>query len=242
MQNINKNFVKFIANVAPYIAPIPSSYFVARSAIHHLEIPLIIGITVGAVIETLGFSSVHTWLLLTDWNTKSRKTDAKAPATYALLQVIVYLIITVSLTVGLEIFPNLAVYTPAFFPFLAMIGAINLILVAQHEQREIDAKIVQLERSEKRRLSTNSSVQKDIAKPSNLGNFDNNLNKANEARKQNKTTNLNTIKAIISEHPNIGVTELKNATGIRSRTTIYNYLEELRKTGNLNTNLPVENL
>jgi hypothetical protein len=230
-----------VANFSPYIAPVPSAFFVARASILHLEIPLIVGIIVGVVIETLGFSSVHTWLLLTDWNTKSRKTDAKAPAKYALLLVIFYLIVTVSLTVGLEIIPHLAVYTPAIFPCLALIGAVNLILIAQQEQRELDVKIVQLERSEKRRLSTNSSVQKDGNKSSNLANLDNNLNKANEARKRNKTTNLNTIKAIISEHPNIGVTELKNATGIRSRTTVYNYLEELRKNGKLSTNLPVEN-
>ena len=241
MQNINKKFVQFVANLAPYIAPVPSAYFVARSSIHHLGIPLVIGVVTGLVIETLGFSSVHTWLLLTDWNTKSRKTDAKAPANFALLLVFFYLIVTVSLTVGLEIIPNWSVFTPALFPFLAIIGAVNLILVAQQEQREIEVKNVQLERSEKRRLSTHSSVQNDVTKPSNLGNFDNNLNKANEARKRNKTTNLNTIKTIITEHPNVGVTELKNATGIRSRTTIYNYLEEIKKNGNLSINLPVEN-
>lgn len=236
MQNINKTFVQFIANVAPYIAPIPSSFFVARSAVHHLEIPLIIGVVTGLVIETLGFSSVHTWLLLTDWNTKAKKTDAKAPANFALLLVIFYLIITVSLTVGLEIIPNWSLYTPALFPFLAIIGAVNLILVAQQEQREVDVKIVQQERSEKRRLSKNFPVQNDSTKASILGNLDTNLDLANEARKNNKYTLLERLEGVISEHPEKGVTELKNLLGVRSRSTVYAYIKELEAMGRVKKN------
>lgn len=201
-----------------------------------------IGIVSGLVIETLGFSSVHTWLLLTDWNTKSRKTDAKAPANFALLLVIFYLIITVSLTVGLEIIPNWSVFTPALFPFLAIIGAVNLILVAQQEQRELDAKTVHQERLEKRRFSKNFAVQSDSTKASILANFDTNLDLANEARKNNKYTLLERLEGVISEHPEKGVTELKNLLGVRSRSTVYAYIKELEAMGRVKKNQSINPL
>ena len=83
MENNEKSLVKLIARLSPWLAPSPSGYFVARASISHLDLPLIIGISVGIIIEFLGISSVHTWLWLADWNSNKRKSDPDAPTSLA---------------------------------------------------------------------------------------------------------------------------------------------------------------
>jgi predicted HTH transcriptional regulator len=50
----------------------------------------------------------------------------------------VYLVATIGLTVVLKIVPNLSTYAPALFPLLALTGAAQLVLRAQHVQRMAD--------------------------------------------------------------------------------------------------------
>jgi hypothetical protein len=236
MDQANRNIVKMVANLVPYFAPLPSAYFVSRSGIKHLDLPILMGLIIGVVIETLGFSSVHTWLWLSDWNIRRKKTDTKAPEQYALILVVMYLIVTICLTVVLEVVPNLAVFAPAMFPFLAVTGAVDLVLISQQEQREIEAQFVHKERSEKRRGMTHSNVQDEDHKTSNLATSNTSLDIANAARKRNKANILDTIQTILDEHPDTGVTELARCTGVKSRTTIYSYIKELQALGRINSN------
>jgi len=76
MNTIEKNAIKIVAKIAPWLAPFPSAYFVARSAIVHLNLPLPVAMVVAAIIETLGLATVHTALWAYDWNSHKRKSDA----------------------------------------------------------------------------------------------------------------------------------------------------------------------
>jgi len=115
--------IKIVARLTPWFAPFPSAYFVARSSMKHLQIPSLVVIIIAAIVEFLGLTSVHTWLWLSDWNNRKRKNDPSAPAVYALVLCLAYLIITIGLTTLLEVFPSLSTYAPVFFPALALVDA-----------------------------------------------------------------------------------------------------------------------
>lgn len=151
MNSLEKNVVKLVAKTAPWLAPFPSAYFVARASMEHLALPLAVAIVVAAIIETLGLSTVHTALWLSDWNGNKRKTDPGAPILLAVILGAVYVVATVGLTIVLEVVPSLATYAPALFPALAVVGAVNLALIAQQERREAMVKADKAERKAKRK-------------------------------------------------------------------------------------------
>lgn len=144
---IEINLVKLVSRLTPWLAPFPSAFFVARASMKHLALPLAVAIIVAAIIEALGLTSVHTWLMLTDWNTRKRKSDPSAPTSYSLALAGIYFAATIGLTIMLEVQPDLAAYAPAIFPCLAMVGAFNLVLISQQEQREA---LVRIERETRR--------------------------------------------------------------------------------------------
>jgi hypothetical protein len=229
MHDHEKSLVKWIAKLSPWLAPLPSGYFVARASIEHLALPLVMGIAVGVIIEFLGIASVHTWLWLSDWNSSKRRSDPKAPTGLAAFLGGIYLCATVGLTVVLEVAPHLSTYAPVLFPALAVVGAVNLALIAQQEQRE---RVIQAERQERRiaRYSRNtvqqvSSVQFGHPLTSSSA-HDNGLKLANEARLRRRTAHLDEIARILEKQPEIGVSDLARRLG-KSRTTVYKYLQEL---------------
>jgi biotin operon repressor len=157
-------------------------------------------------------------LWLSDWNTNKRKSDPDAPTGYAALLGVIYIITTISLTVVLEVRPNLSTYAPPLFPMLAIVGAINLALIAQQEQREVIVNHGRIERHEKRTASYSIhrplTGQDDTVHMSTMAKMNTGLQEAN---------------------PDIGVTELARQIG-RSRTTVYKYLEELEHSGQIHRN------
>ena len=50
--------VKIVARLTPWFAPFPSAYFVSRSSMEHLQIPLAVAIIIAAIVEFLGLTSV----------------------------------------------------------------------------------------------------------------------------------------------------------------------------------------
>jgi len=146
VNSLEKNLVKLVAKIAPWLAPFPSAFFVARASITHLALPLGVAVVVAAIIETLGLSTVHTALWLADWNASKRKSDPKAPVALAIALGIVYIVTTVGLTVVLEVAPSLATYAPAMFPALAVVGGVNLALISRQERRETAVKRQKAER------------------------------------------------------------------------------------------------
>jgi hypothetical protein len=239
MNSIERSTVKTVAKLAPWLAPFPSAFFVARSATAYLDVPLPVAVVIAAIVETLGLASVHTWLWLSDWNVTKRKSDPEAPINLAVILGAVYLVTTIGLTVALEIAPNLSTYAPALFPILAVVGAVNLALIAQQEQRETSVKVERQERKAKRQARRTQkrqpAVKDDGDRVSDLGDSERKLDAANNARARTKAAILDTVVDILADTPGIGVTALSRQVG-RSRTSVYGYLDELESAGRLRKN------
>lgn len=133
---IERILIETIARLAPWLAPIPSAYFVGRSSIEHLGVRVDIAIIIAVVIEILGISTIHNALWMADWNQTKRKSDPGAPTLVAISLTGVYFVATIGIIVFLETLPQLATYAPALFPFLAVVGGVNLALVARQLRRE----------------------------------------------------------------------------------------------------------
>jgi predicted transcriptional regulator len=240
MNTIEKNLVKFVAKLAPWFAPVPSAFFVARSALVHLSLPLLVAIVVAAIIETLGLSTVHTALWAYDWNMHKRKTDPTAPVLLAIALGGVYVVATLGLVVFLEVWPFLATYAPALFPALAVVGAVNLALISRQEQREADVESQKAEQRAQRQASR--SVQKDVqadvqqrAQDAQIDVQNAVLDSVNRARRQRKADILDAMVDIYVDSPEAGPTEIARRLGI-GRSTVYNYLSDLETAGRIARN------
>jgi hypothetical protein len=223
MNNLEKNAVKFVAKLAPWLAPFPSAYFVARSAMVHLSLPLPVALVVAAIIETLGLSTVHTALWAYDWNTHKRKTDPGAPVLLAVTLSAVYVVATLGLVVFLEVWPFLATYAPAIFPALAVVGAFNLAMVARQEQRETQVEARKAEARERRHAKRRMS---------NNARFDMRLDTLQAARRAKRDARMEALLTFYAENPRAGVVDAGRAIGV-SRQTVYNYRSELEGAGRI---------
>lgn len=168
MKDLNARAVYFVATLTPWLAPFPSAYFVARASMVHLAAPLLVAIVIAAAIECLGVATVHTALDAMDWNDRRHKTnDTRAPLWPLLVVGGVYLVATVGLVVVLEIIPNLDTFALALFPFLAIVGAVNLGYIAQQRKREED-RAQRLETARRSRKQAKSSTNGDRKLPERM--------------------------------------------------------------------------
>jgi hypothetical protein len=239
MNQVEKNLVKLVAKLAPWLAPFPSAFFVARSGMAHLALPLPVAIVVAAIIETLGLSAVHSALWLADWNASKRKTDPQAPVVVAVTLGAVYLVSTLGLVVFLEVWPDLATYAPALFPVLAVVGGVNLALISQQERREATVKVEKEERKAARqagrqpeRPATSPTASNQTPKPVS---FDDPTAKARQAQTSNRNARLDALLTFYLDNPDAGPTAAGRAIGV-SRQTIYDYVAELEAAGRLARN------
>jgi hypothetical protein len=239
MNNLEKDAIKIVAKLSPWLAPFPSAYFVARSSMAHLHLPLPVAIVVAAIIETLGLATVHTALWAHDWNAHKRKTDPTAPVGLAIAQGSVYMIATLGLVVFLEVWPALAVYAPALFPALAVVGALNLAMVARQEQREAAVSAEKAERKAARQARR--QVTRQTAATTTSGESSkpavpiNSLNAAHQARRARRDMRLDSLLTFYRSRPDAGPTEAGRAIGV-SRQTVYTYLAELESAGRIARN------
>jgi hypothetical protein len=237
MENLEKNAIKVVAKLSPWLAPLPSAYFVARSAMVHLALPLSVALIVAAIIETLGLATVHTALWAHDWNTHKRKTDPSAPLGLAIALGGVYVAATLGLLIFLEVWPFLAVYAPAVFPALAVVGALNLAMISRQEQREAAVRAEKAERKAARQMSRQAASQAALAQPSGKASktavLNASLDAARQTRKARRDARLDALLAYYASTPNAGPTEAGRAIGV-SRQTVYTYLAELEAAGRIN--------
>jgi predicted transcriptional regulator len=258
MSSIERSLVRWVAKLSPWLAPLPSAYFVARSAMEHLQLPLLVAIVIAAIIETLGLSTVHTALWAYEWNSHKRKADPGAPLGLAIGLAGVYLVATLGLVVFLEVWPWLSTYAPALFPALAIVGAVNLALISRQEGREAGVQAQKAEAREQRRAGRLSrkmsretvqqqarAVQEPVqgrpapAPEAVQGDVQDiqkgSLLSINLSRQEKRRQLLDTILDIYQDSPEMGATELARALGI-GRSTVYTYQEELEETGRLKKN------
>ena len=236
MNNLEKNAIKIVAKLSPWLAPFPSAYFVARSAMVHLELPIPVAVIVAAIIETLGLATVHTALWAHDWNAHKRKTDPEAPVGLAILLGAVYVATTLGLVVFLEVWPALALYAPALFPALAVVGALNLAMISRQEQREEAVKRERAERKAARQARRQAARQATAApvssEPSNVTVLNASLDGARQARKVKRNARLDALLTFYASNPDAGPTEAGRTIGV-SRQTVYTYLAELEAAGRI---------
>lgn len=229
MNKLEKNTIRTVAKLSPWLAPLPSAYFVARSAIVHLALPSTVAVIVAAIIETLGLATVHTALWAYEWNVQKRKTDPAAPVVLAVALGAVYVASTLGLVVCLEVWPFLATYAPAIFPALAIVGALNLAMVSRQEQREAAVESEKAERQARRQTSRQAPSVQTSYQPSNTVVTNASLDAARQGRKAKRDARLDALVAFYVSNPEAGATEAGHAIGV-SRQTIYTYLVELETT------------
>jgi hypothetical protein len=237
MKDLEREAVRVVAKVAPWLAPVPSAFFVARSGMKHLGLPLAVAIVAAAIIETLGLSTVHTSLRLAEWNATKRKSDPRAPVALAWAMVGVYVLTTIGLVVVLEVWPWLATYAPALFPLLAVVGALNLVLISQQERRELDVQVDKAERKAARQARRKGKGAGERSRPTEAGTTvdvqgASVLEKANAARRGNKAARMGALVQVLATDPDAGPAAWARSVGV-SRTTVYSYLEELEGEGRI---------
>lgn len=232
-----KNFIKLVSKIFPWLAPLPSAYFVGRSAYAHLDMPWQVALVVASIIECLGLATVHTALWLHDWNVKKRKADTPAPVMVAVVLGGIYLVATIGLTVVLEVIPSLSIIAPALFPFLAVVGAVNLALISQQEKRELDSAQDRAEKSAQRSAQRHAQTSAQHGAQSSAHNGENspNIDAINKRRRAHKNDLLVQLLSAYQGNPHIGPTEAGNMLGVH-RNTIYGYTAELEKQGRIKRN------
>ena len=208
MNNLEKNAVRVVSKLSPWLAPFPSAYFVARSALMHLDLPLPVAVVVAAIIETLGLATVHTALWAYDWNARKRKTDPSAPVGLAVTLSAVYVVATLGLVVFLEVWPFLAIYAPVLFPALAVVGALNLAMISRQEQREaaVEAEraLRQAERQARRQRATTAVSSQLSDRSSRTAVLNRSLDAARQTRKAKRDVRMNALLTFYSSNPGAG--------------------------------------
>lgn len=138
-----EGIIDFVSKLSPWIAPLPSAWFVHDATVRHLAAGSALAWIIAVVIETLGLTTTHTALGMHAWNkAHASQPEKQAPFGLSVVLAVVYVIATLMLITVLEVAPNLQHYAPAMFPILAVVGAVNLALRSHHNSR------VRLERSE----------------------------------------------------------------------------------------------
>jgi hypothetical protein len=252
MNHLEHSAVRLVARLAPWLAPLPNAYFVARSAMLHLAVPLWMALVIGAVLELLGLAAVHTALSLHQWNSQPAvQRDhgwQRAPLALALLSCAVYLLAVLFLSVVLEALPALAPWAPALFPLITAVGALTLALISQHDARierycapkstvtqSAGLRTAQVVRptpaqnqNAQRPLTVQNAGQQP---PTNLAQHAQ-FAPINAQRRLRRDEAYNFILGIYSEDPHASVSDIARALSVH-RNTIYNYLDELESAGRL---------
>jgi hypothetical protein len=167
LHKIENAAVDFIAVFAPWLGPIPSAYLVGAACIDYLQWHWTIAIIAALTVESIGVVSVVIALRLFEWNETKNKSDASAPFGLALVNVLFYFVVTIGLTVMLDVFPQLARYAPAVFPLLAAVGAVNIAIKNGQLRREVAKRRAKAERTTKRNATRTQPV-KPKAQPTQL--------------------------------------------------------------------------
>ena len=127
--------VNIVANVAPWIAPLPTAWLIYDRTMVHLRWPAWVAIAAGVTLELLGVAILATTLELYNYNHDKRKSDPVAPVWIGLILVGVYAASAILLVVILDIAPGVAIYSQAVYPALSVASFALLALRTDHERR-----------------------------------------------------------------------------------------------------------
>jgi hypothetical protein len=157
-----EGIIDFVSKLSPWIAPLPSAWFVHDATVRHLAAGSGLAWIIAIVIETLGLTTTHTALGMHAWNkAHANQPEKQAPFGLAVVLAIVYVIATLMLISVLEVKPEWQHYAPAMFPLLAVVGAVNLALRSHHNSRiREERSVVSDERARQRQIEDEERAQK----------------------------------------------------------------------------------
>ncbi len=224
-----------VARLSPWLAPIPTAYLVGRATLLHLAWPWPIAAVAAVIIECLGLAAVNTALELREYNASKRKSDPTAPFALGAVLVGVYVVVATGLTVALDIFPALAVYSPAIFPLLSLAGVTIIALRSDHGRRLAAIESVKAERQGKRQGNRQSTGNEPSSQVSNISKNDTLLDAMRQGKQAKKDAKLDSLLTVLVDSPGAGVSDLARAIGA-SRQTVYTYLDELETSGKIHRN------
>lgn len=243
LRHLDTDFVEVISGFAPWLAPIPSAALVYKATQHLLHFSPIVSWISALIIETLGLTSIHTALLLWNYNQNRRKTDEPAPVLIALGMVTFYLVCTVGLTFILETFPMYANLGVIFFPFLGVMGGVNLALRSDLNRRVRLIAAEKAERKEKRQEASKANRQnqsldsdKTIDESSQKSEIiDDSLDRLQAGRKAKLDTRIQKTLDVFGKEPGLSISDAARAVGV-SRQTMHSYLGQLKEQGRIRQN------
>ena len=134
--------VDVVANLAPWLAPLPTAWLVADRTTMHLGWPLAVGWIAGATLELLGVAIMATALDLWSYQRDKRKSDPDAPLILAWALVGLYLVAALLLVVMLDLLDGLTTWAQAVFPILS-VAAFAVVGLRYDHRRRVDAIAVQ---------------------------------------------------------------------------------------------------
>ena len=129
---LEKRLLDFVAAIAPWLAPLIPTYFAAYNAYEHLtkgkewwDVAAVV--IVALVVETIGLAGVHTAIQFWNWNRTKRKTDDAAPMGLAIVAVVVYVAIIITVNGILDYY---AVADPGHLPYVRIAAVAMLSMLA----------------------------------------------------------------------------------------------------------------
>lgn len=157
-----EGIIDFVSKLSPWIAPLPSAWFVHDATVRHLAAGSGLAWIIAIVIETLGLTTTHTALGMHAWNkAHANQPEKQAPFGLSVVLAIVYVIATLMLISVLEVKPEWQHYAPAMFPLLAVVGAVNLALRSHHNNRiREERSVINDERARQRQIEDEERAQK----------------------------------------------------------------------------------
>jgi len=119
---INQTILKAV----PYMAPLPTAYVIYNKLTGKLVWDWWVALISAAVIELIGFRSIGLAVDMYQFNrtlnAAEKQAKMRAPIEQGIIVVVVYAIAVLSLTIMLEIKPELALWTPVAFLVIGLTG------------------------------------------------------------------------------------------------------------------------
>jgi len=240
LESIESNLTALAATVGPWLAPLPSAFFVWRAGVNHLALPGWVAFVAAGVIELLGLAATAQALTIYEYNTARRKSDQAAPLVLAVALVGVYFLGVIALTVALEVLPDLATFAPALFPVLSLAGVGVLALRLDHRRR---LEAIQAEKAERKAERLHNKTAQTIAQhdaqdmqPAVQKSAQNDvLGAVNAQKRARHDALLDALLCAYRDDPELGATQAARRLGIH-RNSIYNLDRELIEAGRLSKN------
>jgi hypothetical protein len=255
--SIKRGLTDTASEIGAWLAPLPSAVSVANAAHRNLHYDPWLAFVVGAIVELLGFATANRALELWDYNQTRREDEPGAPTWLAVVLVVFYLVSTISISVISDLSSDYIHILPALFPLLAITGTLNVALGRQQARRvERNRKVAderrtteekedaerkgdeerrRQERREAREAKRLTSVNQSVNEVSNNGSMDTNQTLLQAGRAAKKASNIDMMLGIFRTDPHAEITGVARQLSI-GRQTVYNYLDELEKSGRVHVN------